>query len=226
MNYEIKGDNLPVLLCRLDAGEQVMCESGAMSWMDDCIEMQTEGGGIGKVLGRMISGEALFQNRYVAKAAGEIAFASKFPGSIVAYEVTPDKPVILQKSSFLACVGQVELSVFLQKKISAGFFGGEGFIMQKVSGNGIVFAEIDGAALCYKLEAGQRKIVDTGYLAVMDATCSIEAQTVKGVKNVFLGGEGLFNTVITGPGQITLQTMPISKTAMMLYGHMPHPQSK
>ncbi|MBR1771451.1 MAG: TIGR00266 family protein [Lachnospiraceae bacterium] len=223
MNYEIKGGNLPVLICRLETGEQMMCEAGAMSWMDDGIEMQTEGGGIGKVLGRMVSGESLFQNRYIARQAGEIAFASKFPGSIVAYEVTPDKPVILQKSAYLASCGNVELSIFLQKKIASGFFGGEGFIMQKISGSGLVFAEIDGAALDYVLQPGQRKIVDTGYLAAMDGTCSIDTQTVKGVKNMFLGGEGFFNTVINGPGRITLQTMPISKTAMTLYAHMPHP---
>lgn len=223
MRYEVKGGSLPVLVCQLEAGEQMVCESGAMSWMDDGIEMQTEGGGIGKVFGRMLSGEALFQNRYIAKRAGEIAFASKFPGSIVAYEVTPDKPVILQKTAYLASCGNVELSIYLQQKIGSGFFGGEGFIMQKVSGNGLVFAEIDGAAMEYVLQPGQRKIIDTGYLAVMDGTCSLDTQTVKGVKNVLLGGEGLFNTVLTGPGRITLQTMPISKTAMTLYGYMPHP---
>ena len=224
MKYQIKGEPMPVVVCHLESGESVICESGAMSWMSPNLEMETSGGGASKMFGRMFSGESMFQNVYTArKGAGMIAFASKFPGSIVAYQVTPDKPVILQKSAYLASCGNVELSVFLQKKIASGFFGGEGFIMQKISGNGLVFAEIDGAAIDYELAPGQRKIIDTGYLAAMDGTCTIDTQTVKGVKNVLLGGEGLFNTVLTGPGRITLQTMPISKTAMTLYAHMPHP---
>lgn len=225
MNYSIKGETLPVLVVSLQAGEEVVCESGAMSWMDPSIQMKTEAGGLGKALGRMLSQESLFLNKYVASADGEIAFASSFPGSIVAYEVTPDKPVILQKSAFLASVGNVELSIAFQKKIGSGFFGGEGFIMQKCSGTGVVFAEIDGSAISYDLAAGQQKIVDTGYLAVMDASCQMDIQMIKGVKNVLFGGEGLFNTVITGPGRVTLQTMPISKTALTLYQFMPHPKS-
>ena len=226
MNYSIKGETLPVLVVSLQAGEEVTCESGAMSWMDPSIQMKTEAGGLGKALGRMLTKESLFQNRYVATADGEIAFASSFPGSIVAYEVTPTSPIILQKSAFLASVGDIELSVAFQKKLGSGLFGGEGFIMQKCTGTGIVFAEIDGCAITYELAAGQQKIVDTGYLAVMDATCQMDVQMVKGVKNVLFGGEGLFNTVVTGPGKVTLQTMPVTKTAMMLYQFMPHPSSK
>ncbi len=225
MNYEIKGDNLPVVICRLEAGEEMMCEGGSMSWMDDEIEMKTEGGGVGKVFGRLFTGEKLFRNRYVANRPGEIAFAASFPGSIRAVEVTPDKPVIAQKGAFLASCGNIEVSVFFQKKLKAGFFGGEGFLMQKYSGSGIVFLEIDGHAVEYDIAAGDRKIVDTGYLAAMDGTCTIETVTVKGAKNIFLGGEGLFHTVVNGPGHIILQTMPIQKTAMTLYDYMPHPSS-
>ena len=213
MQYRIEGGNLPVLLCQLEAGEEMMCEGGSMSWMDDEIEMQTQGGGIGKMFGKMLTGEKMFHNRYVANRPGEIAFASSFPGSIRAIEVTPDKPVIAQKSAFLASYGQIDVSVFFQKKLKAGFFGGEGFLMQKFSGNGIVFIEIDGSAVEYDIPAGDCKIVDTGYLAAMDATCSMDTRTVKGVKNVLLGGEGLFNTVVKGPGHVILQTMPIQKTA-------------
>lgn len=168
------------------------------------------------MFGKMITGENMFQNRYVANRAGEIAFASSFPGSIRAIEVTPDKPVIAQKSAFLASYGNIDISVFFQKKLKAGLFGGEGFLMQKFSGNGIVFIEIDGSAIEYDIPAGDCKIIDTGYLAAMDASCSIDTRTVKGVKNVLFGGEGLFNTVVKGPGHIIVQTMPIQKTAMAI----------
>ena len=222
MNYEIKGGNLPVLICQLGAGEEMMCEGGSMSWMDDEIEMQTQGGGVKKMFGRMFTGEALFQNRYIANRPGEIAFASSFPGSIRAVEVTPEKPVIAQKGAFLASFGDIEVSVFFQKKLKAGFFGGEGFLMQKFSGSGVVFLEIDGSAVEYDVPAGAKKVVDTGHLAAVDGTCSIEVSAVKGVKNALLGGEGLFNTTVSGPGHIILQTMPIQRTAAELYRRMPH----
>ena len=216
MNYRIEGGNLPVLLCQLEAGESIMCEGGSMSWMDDEIEMQTKGGGVGKMFGRMFTGESLFQNIYHANKAGEIAFASSFPGSIRAIEVTPDRPVIAQKSAFLASFGNIDVSVFFQKKLKSGLFGGEGFLMQKFSGTGIVFIEIDGSSVEYDIPAGDCKVIDTGYLAAMDASCSIDTRTVKGVKNVLFGGEGLFNTVVKGPGHVILQTMPIVKTAMAI----------
>ncbi len=216
MNYRIEGGNLPVLLCQLEAGESIMCEGGSMSWMDDEIEMQTKGGGVGKMFGRMFTGESLFQNIYHANKAGEIAFASSFPGSIRAIEVTPDRPVIAQKSAFLASFGNIDVSVFFQKKLKSGIFGGEGFLMQKFSGTGIVFIEIDGSSVEYDIPAGDCKVIDTGYLAAMDASCSIDTRTVKGVKNVLFGGEGLFNTVVKGPGHVILQTMPIVKTAMAI----------
>ena len=224
MQYQITGGNLPVVLCRLNAGEAMICEGGSMSWMDDKIRMETEGGGLGKVFGRMFTGEKMFRNRYIADQPGEIAFASSFPGSIRAIEVTPDKPVIAQKGAFLASFGNIDVSVFFQKG-RGGFFGGEGFLMQKYSGQGVVFIEIDGSAIEYDLMPGEKKIVDTGYLACMDASCKMEAETVKGIKNIFFGGEGLFNTVVYGPGHIILQTMPINNTAMTLYNHMPHPSS-
>ena len=213
MKYRIEGTPMPVVICELEAGENMITERGSMSWMTPNMKMETtSNGGVGKVLGRMFSGEALFQNRYTAQGGpGMIAFASSFPGSIRALQITPDRPVIAQKSAFLASETTVDLSVFFQRKMGAGFFGGEGFIMQKLSGNGLAFVEIDGSAVEYELAPGQQMIVDTGYLALMDATCKMDVVAVKGAKNVFFGGEGLFNTVITGPGKIVLQTMPAFK---------------
>ena len=212
MKYNIQGDSTPVVICELAAGESMITESGSMVWMSPNMEMQTSGGGsLGKAFGRMFSGENIFQNIYTAKGGpGLIAFASSFPGSIRAVEITPDHPVICQKSAFLAAERGVELSTFFQKRGMVGFFGGEGFIMQKISGRGIAFIEIDGHAVEYDLKPGQQIIVDTGNLAMADPTCSIDVQTVKGAKNIFFGGEGLFHTVVTGPGRITLQTMPLS----------------
>ena len=222
MQYSIQGEPMPVVTVTLQNGERVITESGSMSWMSPNMQMETTSGGLGKAFGRMFSGENLFQNIYTAKGGpGMIAFASSFPGSIRAVQITPDRPVICQKSAFLACEEGVSLSVSFQKKLGAGFFGGEGFIMQKLSGSGIAFLEIDGSAIEYELGAGQQMIIDTGYLAMMDSTCTIDVVTVKGVKNVLVGGEGLFNTVVTGPGRIVLQSMPASAFAGTLRALMP-----
>lgn len=213
---------MPVVICQLEDGESVICESGAMSWMSPNLEVETSGGGAGKVFGRMFSGEGMFQNRYTArKGAGMIAFASKFPGDIRAVEITRDSPVICQKGAFLASTEGVELSVAFQQKFSTGLFGGEGFIMQKLSGNGTAFIEIDGSTVEYNLEHGQQMLIDTGYLAMMDATVKMEIQKIKGLKNVMLGGEGLFNTLVTGPGRVVIQTMPISGFAAFIASLLP-----
>ncbi len=217
MKYQIKGEPMPVVICQLAENEKVTCESGAMSWMSPNMQMETSGGGLGKMFGRMVSGESAFQNHYVAKQGeGMIAFASKFPGAIRAFEITPSTPIICQKKSFLACSEGVELNIHMQKKLGAGLFGGEGFVMQRISGNGIAFVEIDGSTVEYNLQAGQKLVIDTGYLAVMDATVNLEIQQVKGIKNALFGGEGLFNTVVTGPGRVILQTMPIIGFAGMI----------
>lgn len=194
-----------------------------MSWMTPNMQMETtSNGGFGKAIGRMFAGEALFQNRYTAQGGpGQITFASSFPGSIKVFNISPGNEMVVQKSGFLASEAGVELSVFFQKKLGAGFFGGEGFIMQKLSGNGIAFVEIDGHACEYELAAGQSMVVDTGYLAAMTASCSIEIVSVPGLKNKLLGGEGFFNTVVKGPGRIILQTMPISAVAGSLSPFFP-----
>ena len=215
MKYEIQGGNFPVLICTLDANETMITEGGGMSWMTQNMKMETSSnGGIGKMLGRMMTKESRFQNNYTAQGGeGMIAFASSLPGEIMALEVAPGKEYVAQKSAFLASTSGVTLSTFFQKKLGAGFFGGEGFIMQKLSGNGTAFIEIDGSAIKYELAAGQQLVVDTGHVVLMSSTCSMDVQTVKGVKNVLFGGEGLFNTVVTGPGEVILQSMPVPKLA-------------
>lgn len=222
MRYKIDGGQLPVVICRLDAGESMITEKGAMSWMTPNMQMETQGtGGLGKSLGRMFSGDTIFQNKYTAVGGeGEIAFASSFPGSIIALDISQG-PIVAQKSAFLASEEGVSLSVFFRKKAAAGLFGGEGFIMQKLEGRGMAFLEIDGCVTEYELAPGQQLVADTGYVAYMSATCSIDAVTVKGAKNILLGGEGLFNTVITGPGKVALQSMPITKVAECLMPFMP-----
>lgn len=215
MNWEIKGGNLPVVEVQLQPGEAVKCEAGAMLWMNQFMKMDTtSGGGIGKMFGRAISGESLFQNIYTAQGGnGMISFGSCFPGSILAVEIAPGKELICQKSAYLASTMGVDMSIAFQKKITGGLFGGEGFIMQRLSGNGIAFVEIDGAAIEYTLAPGERMIIDTGHLAFMDSTCSLSVERAGGGFKNLLGGEGFFNTVVTGPGRITLQTMP--KTALV-----------
>ena len=222
MKYEIKGGTLPVVECYLEEGESVKCEGGAMSWMTPNMKMETTGGGIGKIFSKAISGEKLFQNIYTSeRCSGSIAFASSFPGNIIAVEVSPGHDIICQKSAFLASSMGVELSVFFQKKAGAGFFGGEGFIMERLSGRGIVFLEIDGSVVTKELAAGEQILIDTGYLAVMDASCSMDIVSVKGAKNVLFGGESLFHTVVTGPGRVSMQTMPIYQVANAIMKFIP-----
>lgn len=223
MRYEILGETLPVVVCHLENGEKMICEGGSMSWMSPNMRMETSSnGGLGKALGRMFSGERIFQNIYTAeRGPGMIAFASSFPGSVRAFEIAPGQEMIFQKSAFLAGEAGVELSVFFNKRLGSGLFGGEGFIMQKLSGYGIAFAEFDGHVVEYELQAGQQIVVDTGHLAAMTAGCSMEVVTVPGVKNALFGGEGIFNTVITGPGRVWLQTMPIINVANALRPYLP-----
>ena len=223
MKYQIAGEPLPVVICDVTEGETLITERGSMSWMTPNMRMDTNAtGGLGGALGRMFSGESIFQNRYTAIGGpGQIAFASSFPGSIRALTLTPGSDMIVQKSAFLASETGVQLSIAFQKRLGAGFFGGEGFIMQRLSGQGVAFIEIDGYACEYDLAPGQSMIVDTGYLAAMSASCSMDIVSVPGVKNMLLGGEGLFNTVVTGPGRIVLQTMPIGAVANTLRPYFP-----
>ena len=214
MQYGLKGGAFPVVVCRLNSGESMITEKGSMVWMTPNMEMTTTGGGgIGKMFSKALTGESMFQNIYTARGEGMITFGSSFPGQILPLEVTPGKSFILQKSAFLASEAGVQLSMHVNQKLGAGFFGGEGFIMQKLTGNGIAFAEVDGELVEYTLAPGEQMVVDTGYVMGFELSVSMDIQQVKGLKNMVLGGEGLFNTVLTGPGKIWLQTMPISGVA-------------
>ena len=218
IKYEIEGGHLPVVICYPEPGQSLCTESGAMSWMSPNMRMDTNtGGGLKKVFGRIFSGESIFMNEYTAEyETGMIAFASSLPGSIIPYHVTPENSIIVQKRGFLAMEKGLELSVYFQKRLGKALFGGEGFIMQKISGDGIVFLEIDGHCKEYELAAGQSIVVDTGYLAAMTEGCTMDIQTVKGAKNIFFGGEGIFHTRITGPGKVYIQSMPIITMAERL----------
>ena len=222
MKYEIKGGSFPVVVCQLENGEKMITEKGSMCWMSPNMQMETKGGGLGKMFSKAFSGESMFQNHYTARGgAGTIAFGSSFPGQIKVLDIAPGKEMIVQKSAFLAAEEGVNLSIHFQKKIAAGLFGGEGFIMQKLSGRGTAFVEIDGDLIEYALQPGQKIIVDTGNVAGFESTVQMDIQTVSGAKNMLFGGEGIFNTDLTGPGRIWLQTMPISNVANAIRPYIP-----
>lgn len=221
MRYEIKGGAFPVVVCELADGEQMITEKGSMVWMSPNMQMDTRGGGLGKMFSKAFSGESIFQNIYTARGAGMIAFGSSFPGQIKAVTIAPGQDMILQKTAFLAAEPGVELSIHFNKKLGTGLFGGEGFIMQRLSGSGVAFAEIDGELVEYELREGQQIVADTGNVAGFTAGVKMEIQQVPGMKNKLLGGEGLFNTLLTGPGRVWLQTMPITSVAASIRPYIP-----
>ena len=223
MQYKLIGNTMPAVEVTFDApGEAMYTQSGGMAWMTEGVSMDSNmKGGFGKSIGRMFSGESLFLATYKAERAGSmVAFASTVAGEILPVDVSAGG-LICQKGAFLCAEETVNLNVAFTKKFSAGLFGGEGFIMQKISGCGTVFAEFDGHVVEYELQPGQQIVVDTGHLAAMTATCQMEIKSVPGVKNMLFGGEGFFNTVISGPGKVWLQTMPISNVAGVLRPYMP-----
>ena len=217
MQYSIEGGSLPTLFIKLDKGEKILSQVGGRTWSKGDVTTETSSeGGAAKALGRMFTGESLFMSVYTANGPSEIAFTSSFPGSIVARELGPGETVIAQKTAFLCASYGVQLSVHANKKVSTGLLGGEGFLMQKITGPGVVFFEIDGYCKEYDLGPGERIVCDTGVMALMDESVTMEVQAVKGLKNMFLGGEGFFDTVLTGPGKVALQSMTVSKIASMI----------
>lgn len=216
MNYQIEGGNLPVAICQLNPGEVMVGENGARTWSRGQIEVETKGGSAGSMFGRMLSGESLFLSYYTAVSPSEIAFASSFPGSILVKELQAGESIICQKRAFMAGTGGIKLETYVNSNLKKGLFGGEGFIMQKITGPGLVFLEIDGYCKEYVLQPGEEVVCDTGVLAVMDAGCTMDVRTVKGIKNKLLGGEGFFDTVIIGPGRVYLQSMSLNSFASIL----------
>ncbi len=219
MEAKVVGDMLPAVICKLKKGESIITENGGMSWMDDGISMKTTtNGGIMKGIGRAFAGESIFMNMYTAeKDDAEIAFSSSFPGQILEFDLKEGETIIAQKRAFLCSEKTVDIKMQFRKKLGAGFFGGEGFIMQKITGPGKVYLEIDGNVIKRELAEGEKIKVDNGYVAAMTQDVKLDIETVKGVKNVLFGGEGLFVTTLKGPGTVYLQTMPVSKLASMLY---------
>ena len=223
MRYQIQGDTLPVVICQLEAGERMITEGGGMSWMSPNMKMETTtNGGIGKAVGRMFSGEKMFQNIYTAQGGnGMIAFASCFPGSIRAFDIRPGQEMIFQKSAFLASEAGVQLSVHFHKKVASGLFGGEGFVLQKATGNGKIFLEVDGDIIQKDLAPGEIIKANTGNVVAFEPSVSYGIETISGLGNIFLGGEGLFLTKLVGPGKVILQSQNFKDFAGRLIPYMP-----
>lgn len=222
MKYEVWGDMMPAVTIGLEAGESIYTQSGGMSWMTDQMEMTTNmQGGLGKGIGRMFGGESLFMATYTAKAPNQqITLASSVPGEIKLFEIKPGYDIIAQKGAFLCATPGVELKAFVTN-VKGGLFGGEGFILQRYTGQGLVFCELDGAVREISLAAGEKLVIDTGNVAAWEATVTYNSQMVKGFKNVLFGGEGLFLTTLTGPGKVWLQTMSVSELAQRLIPYLP-----
>lgn len=223
VSYRIDGTTLQVVTIQLQTGEVIYSESGGMSWMSANVEMKTHsGGGLGKMFKRALSGESLFiTDFYVKQGTGVVAFASEFPGKIIPFDLGPGQSLIIQKDAFMCAEKSVDLDLHFRKRLGTGFFGGEGFIMQRVTGPGLVFAEVDGEVVEYDLQPGQVLKVDTGHLAMMESTVDFDVTLVKGFSNILLGGEGLFLGSLRGPGKVWLQTMPMSKLAAKIAQFMP-----
>lgn len=209
MEYNLLGKTVPTVEITLNKGEAMYSQKGGMSWQTEGITMRTNAkGGVMKSLGRMFAGESIFMNTYTSEVDGaKIAFATTVPGDIVAVNIGkhPDG-FMLQKGAFLCAQPSVDVKVAFTKKISAGFFGGEGFVIQKASGTGTLFLEVDGDPVIKKLAPGEVLKVDTGNVVGFESTVSYEVEMIKGLGNIFLGGEGLFLTKLTGPGKVIIQS--------------------
>ncbi len=222
MEYEIQGGSFPIVICTLQKGETMKNETGAMAFMTSDMKMETStGGGLLKGLGRALAGDSLFLNFFTAQSDNEqIGFSACTPGKIIPVRLDGSNTLIGQKNAFLAAEDSVDVDIFFKKKLGAGLFGGEGFVLQKFSGNGILFIEIDGEVIEKELQPGEKLLLDPGHIAAMDESVDFDIERVKGAKNI-LFGEGLFFAKLTGPGKVWIQTMPISKLAAALIPFLP-----
>lgn len=227
MDYRILGSTMPVVEFTLERGEKLKSQSGAMKWMTPGIDMNTGmAGGLAGAFKRKMAGESAFLNYFTAQDDGEkIAFGHTFPGHIIPVDVSSES-IICQKRAFLCSTEHVDLSIAFQRRLGAGFFGGEGFVMQKISGSGMAFLEIDGECVEMQLEAGESLKVETGAVGMFQESVRYNIERVKGFTNVLFGGEGLFLTTLTGPGRIWLQTMPIQSMVGEMSSYLPKPSSK
>ena len=227
MEYEIKGGSFPIVICTLQNGETMKNETGAMAFMTSRMKMETNtGGGLLKGLGRALSGDTIFLNYFTAESDNEqVGFSACTPGKIMPIRLNGSNTIIGQKNAFLAAENTVDVDIYFKKKLGAGLFGGEGFILQKFTGNGIVFLEIDGEIIEKDLQPGEKLLVDPGHIAAMEETVDFDIERVKGAKNI-LFGEGLFFSKLTGPGKVWLQTMPISKLAEAIIPFIPTSNSE
>lgn len=223
MRYEIIGKTVPAVEFTLNRGESIYSQRGGMTWQTDGINMKTNArGGVMKSLGRMFTGESIFMNTYTANVDGaKVAFATTVPGDIVSVNVGENNGFTVQKSSFLCAEPGIDMSIAFTKKFSAGLFGGEGFVLQKAKGNGMLFLEVDGDPVERILASGEVLKVDTGNVVGFESTVSYEIETVKGLGNIFLGGEGLFLTKLVGPGRVIIQSQNFGDFAGKILGMMP-----
>lgn len=223
IQYRIDGTMLPVLTVTLNPGERIYSSSGGMSWMTQQVEMETNtGGGLGKMFKRALSGESLFiVDYFVNRGQGEVAFSAEFPGKILDLQLPDGASMIVQKDSFMCAEKSVDLDMHFRKRLGAGLFGGEGFILQRLTGPGKAFVNFDGEIVEKQLQPGEVLRVDTGHVAMFEPSVDFDVEIVRGFKNILLGGEGLFLATLRGPGRVWLQTMPMDKLAQKIAQFMP-----
>lgn len=222
--FQVVGSVMQALMIQLGRGQALYSETGSLSWMTEGIHMDTNfgGGGLFGALSRVVTGESLFVVNYTTDRDGQlVTFSSDFPGKIIPVHLTQGQSMIAQKDTLLVAEKSVNMTVALQRRLGAGLFGGEGFMLQRFDGPGTFFASLDGEIVEYTLQPGQRLLVDTGHVAMFEPSITYDIQVVKGIKNILFGGEGLFFVSLTGPGRVWLQTMPLTKLAGAIRQYMP-----